>query len=55
MEKLNFSVTMRVEGKEEMDVSLSFKGTDMESVILWEQALLGVFVNLLAQQKAGKI
>ena len=55
MEKLNFSITLRVEGKEEMESVLSFKGTDMATVILYEQAILRMIGDLLTQQKAGKI
>lgn len=54
--KFNITVSMKVEGLETMDASLSFQGTDMEQVIRIEQAVIETFANLLTkQQKEEKI
>ena len=54
-EKFNIVVSMKVEGREIMEASLSFQGTDMEQVIRIEQAILGTFASLLNKQEKGEI
>ena len=54
-DKFNITVSMRVEGLETMDASLSFQGTDLEQVIRIEQAVIGTFANLLTKQEKGEI
>jgi len=54
-EKFNITVSMKVEGKEIMEASLSFQGTDMEQVIRIEQVILGTFADLLNKQEKGEI
>jgi len=54
-EKFNITVSMKVEGKEIMEASLSFQGRDMEQVIRIEQVILGTFADLLNKQEKGEI
>ena len=54
-EKFNITVSMKVEGKEVMETSLSFQGTNIEQVVRIEQAVIGTFANLLTKQEKGEI
>ena len=54
-DKFNITVSMKVEGLETMDASLSFQGTDLEQVVRIEQAVIGTFADLLAKQEKGEI
>ena len=54
-EKLEFELTFKVKGKEEMNASFGFKDTTMDVVLIWEKAILEMVDNLIKQQMAGKI
>lgn len=47
---MNITVSLKVEGEETMDVSFSFKNTNIKTVIGIEQAILGAFSGLLSEQ-----
>jgi len=55
MEKINMSLTFKVEGKEVCENTFSFTGTDMETVLIWENALLEMVQNLVKKQQKGEI
>ena len=45
-DKLQMVITMKVDGKEGLDVVLTYKDTTIETVKLVENALLQTFINL---------
>jgi hypothetical protein len=53
MDKLTVTVTLDVQGKEGLNLTLTYKDTDMPTVIMVEQALLQAMSGLLAQQAKG--
>ena len=51
MEKnINMSITMKVQGTEGMNISLSYENTDLKTVVMVQQALLKSFQEILNGQ-----
>jgi len=52
-EKLNMKIKVEVEGKEGMDITVEYKGTDIKTVCMVEKAIMGAFAGLIDGQLAG--
>ena len=51
MEKnINMSITMKVQGTEGLNVSLSYENTDIKTVVQVQQAILSAFQGILDGQ-----
>jgi len=50
VDKLNMKLTLEVEGKEDVGFTLSYKGTDLKTVLLVENALKNALGSLLEGQ-----
>ena len=56
MEKgLEMKIQMDVIGDEEFYLVTGFKKTGINTVLLWQEALLSAILGLVKQQKEGKI
>jgi len=50
MDKIQMTVTVKVEGKEGLELVLKYIDTDMKTVMIVENALIGTFQGLLKGQ-----
>jgi hypothetical protein len=53
MDKLQMTITLKVEGKEGLELILKYTDTDMKTVLLVEKTLVGAMVGLLAGQNGS--
>jgi len=53
-DKLNMVVSINVQGKEGLDLSLRYSGVDLKTVLMVEQALVQALEGLLQGQISGK-
>ena len=53
-DKLNMVVSINVQGKEGLDLSLRYGGVDLKTVLMVEQALVQALEGLLQGQISGK-
>jgi len=51
VKKVKMTVTFRVEGDEVVENVLTYENTNMKTVVLVEQALMGAFGQILEGQK----
>jgi len=54
-EKLDFELTFKVKGKEEMNANFGFKGTTIDVVLIWEKAILEMVTGLIQKQMEDEI
>ena len=54
-EKLNMVVSLRVEGKEGLNLELKYENTNIKTILLVEKAILDTFAGLLEKQQRGQI
>ena len=54
MDGLNMKITVRVDGKEGLQLDLAYENTDMKTVLMVEEELIKTLQGLIVKQKAKK-
>lgn len=54
-DKLQMEVSLKVKGKEGLDMTLNFTDTDIGTVLLVEGRFMQTLLGIIEDQKAGKL